>query len=147
MPKLVNALSLSTLLALMAMPQLAHSGPAEDLATLCDTYWQGYLEAHPVAATSMGIHRWDDRWDDDTPAGISREKARLEAVLAQAERIPDSALSPPDKLTRSMLLLEVRNQLDQIACHFEDWVVDPLGGPQVDFFNLVDFTRMTSVED
>jgi uncharacterized protein (DUF885 family) len=146
MLKLAHVVTLSLLGAVMASSH-AHATPADDLAKLCDSYWQGYLEASPVSATSLGVHTWDDRWDDITPAGIARDKARLEGVLARANGIPDAELSPADRLTRSMLLNEVRNQLDGIGCHFEDWVVDPLGGPQVGFFNLVDITRMTSIED
>ncbi len=133
--------------ALIASPGAARGGPTEDLARLCDSYWQGYLAAHPVDATAIGVHRWDDRWEDITPQGIAARKADLESVLVRAQRIPEAPLSPADRVTRSALLLELRNQLDEIACGFEDWVVDPLDGPQVSFFNLVDFTRTASVED
>ena len=57
------------------------AGPIEDLARLCDEYWQGHLKAHPVAATTIGDRRYDDRLEDITPAGLAKEKARLEDVL------------------------------------------------------------------
>jgi uncharacterized protein (DUF885 family) len=140
--------SLVAAVALAAtLPCVARGGPAEDLSKLCDTYWQGHLAAHPVDATVLGIHRWDDRWEDISPAGMAAEKSRLESLLSQVNAIPDSGLVAADRITRSMLLLELRNSLDGIACGFEDWVVDPLGGPQVSFFNLADLTRFAAIED
>jgi hypothetical protein len=36
----------------------------DDLAALNEEFWQGWLAAHPVAATSIGDRRFDDRLDD-----------------------------------------------------------------------------------
>src|SRR5262245_2767837 len=78
-----------------------HAGPAQDLATLCDDYWEGHLKANPRSATAMGDHRWDDRWEDISPAGVAANKARLTAVLERAKKIPDAGMSAADRLTRS----------------------------------------------
>src|SRR5262249_51672680 len=137
----------TALVPLVAAPATARGGPAEQLAKLCDTYWQSYLVNHPVDATTLGVHRWDDRWEDITPAGRAAEQSRLEAMASQLAAIPDSALSTTDRITRSARQLELQNQLDQIHCNYEDWVVDPLDGPQVFFFNLPDLTRIASRED
>src|SRR5438445_6674004 len=108
MPRLnLAACSCLAVLTLWALPGHASSDPTVDLAQLCDSYWQGYLESHPVAATEIGVHRWDDRWDDITPAGVAAEKGRLESVQARAQAIPDTLLSPADRISRAMLLLEV----------------------------------------
>jgi len=133
--------------ALLTAPGLARSNPADDLAKLCDEYWQSQLKANPVMATSIGDRRYDDRLEDITPSGIAHDKLRLAGVLERARAIGEQPLAPADRLTRSALLLEVRNQLDQISCGFEDWVVDPLGGPQVEFMNLVDFTTISTPKD
>ena len=120
---------------------------AKHLAKLCDAYWQGYLKTHPTYATSIGDRRFDDRLEDIRPAAIAREQRRLEDVLARARAIDEKALSPAERVTRAALIEEVSGQIAQLSCHFEDWVVDPLGGPQVGFMNLADYTTIATPRD
>jgi uncharacterized protein (DUF885 family) len=123
------------------------STPADDLARLCDEYWQGTLRAQPTLATSLGDKRYDDRLADNSPSGIARQEKRLQGVLDRVLALRESDLSTPDRLTRSLLAQEVRDQLATLSCRFHEWVVDPLGGPQVDFMNLPDVTRIESPAD
>ena len=127
-------------------PAAAHAGSAA-LAGLCDEYWQGYLQAHPTNATAFGDRRYDDRLADVTPAGLSAEAHRLEGVLARAHELEAAELTSADQLTLDALVEEVDGQLAEATCHYEDWVVDPLGGPQVDLFNLPDYTTIESVAE
>ena len=136
-----------TVAALLLTAGTGLSEPEQDLARLCDEYWQGNLQAYPTSATAIGDKRYDDRLSDITPAGIARQQRRLEEVLVRTRAIDEQPLRPADRLTRSALILEVTDQLDGISCHFEDWVVDPLDGPQVDFMNLVDYTTISSAKD
>ena len=140
---------LAALLALLipVMPAASHADSSAALAKLCDEFWQGTLRANPTQATSLGDHRYDDQLDDNTPAGFAREHQRLEAVLARARAIDEKPLTPADRLTRSALILEVRNELDNMDCHFEDWLVDPRSGPQTDFMSLPDLTVIISPAD
>jgi len=124
-------------------PGGAHgAAPPAALARLCEEYWEGTLEANPVLATTIGDHRFDARLGDISPAGLEREQRRLEAVLAKAKSVPEEGLSAADRVTRSALILELENGLADLSCHSEDWVVDPLGGPQVSFMNLPDVTSI-----
>ena len=135
-------------LASLLIPAVSSAAAsAEPMARLCDEFWQGTLKAIPTEATSLGDHRYDDQLDDNTPAGFAREHKRLESVLARARAIDAKSLSPADRLTRSTLELEVRNELDNMDCHFEEWVVDPRSGPQTDFMSLPDLTVIITPED
>jgi len=131
----------------VAMPGVVRAAAREDLDKLCDDYWQGYLKANPTFATSIGDRRYDALLEDNTSAGIARETARLEQVLARAKAIDPKALDAKGKLNLGALLEEVRNQLDERSVHFERWNVDPLNGPQVEFLNLADFTVIQSPTD
>ena len=54
-----------------------------------DTIFAAYFAAHPVAATSMGVHDHDAAWPDLSPAGIEAERTRIDAArsaLQQAAR-------------------------------------------------------------
>jgi uncharacterized protein (DUF885 family) len=118
------------------------AAPPAALARLCEEYWQGTLEAQPVMATTLGDHRFDARLGDNSPAGLEREQRRLEAVLTSARGVPEAGLTSADRVTRSALILELENGLADLSCHSEDWVIDPLGGPQVSFMNLPDVTAI-----
>ena len=139
-------------LLLAVVPAGAFAGPSasppnEKLAGLCEEFWQGSLEASPTTATSLGDKRFDDRLEDITPAGIARERKRLEGVLARAKAIPEGSLTGQDRLTRSSLITEVEDELAAMSCGFEEWTVDPLGGPQNEFMNLADFTAIDTPKD
>ena len=117
----------------------AADGPAL-LARICHEYWEGTLKASPVTATTLGDRRYDAMLEDISPTGFELERKRLEGVLAQVRTVPEAGLPPTDLLTRSALIVELENGLAGLECHSEDWVVDPLGGPQVGFMNLPDVT-------
>ncbi len=136
------------LITMSATPSRVRAASAsQELAKLCDEYWQGYLEANPTAATGLGDKRYDDRLGDITPAGITKEGRRLQDALARARAIDDGSLPAGDRLTRTALITEIEGQLAGISCGFEEWVVDPLGGPQVEFMNLPDYTTIELPQD
>ncbi len=120
------------------------SGPSPLLAQICDEYWEGTLQAGPTTATSIGDHRYDAQLEDISPAGIARERARLEAALARVRGVAEAGLTPADRVTRTALLVELENGIAAIDCHAEDWTVDPLNGPQVGFMNLPDITTIAT---
>jgi len=128
-----------------ATPGASSAGSASArLAKLCESYWQGALEANPVSATSLGDRRYDDRLDDNTPAGIEKNRVRLEAVLAEARTISPSELNAADQITLSELTGYIDGLLAEIGCHFEDWNVDPLAGPHIELFNIESYQPVRS---
>ena len=108
--RLFQFLALMPLLILLS-PSAGAQTASPKLAKLCDDFWQEHLEASPVTATSLGDKRYDDRLDDITPAGITADRKRLEAVLARAKAIPEGSLNPRDKLTRVALARSVAESL------------------------------------
>jgi len=89
----------------------------------------------PLSATALGDRRFDDRLTDITPKGRSRREEGYEEVLKRCRGIDEGALSGADRLTRTALLVDAKAQLDYSSCGLEEWTVDPLGGPQVEFQN------------
>jgi uncharacterized protein (DUF885 family) len=118
--------------------------PAAALARLADSYWQGRLRAHPTEATSLGDHRFDDLLPDITPAGRKRDHDRLDKLQEQVEAIDPAALNAADRITRSMLVEVIEDDLADLDCGFHDWVVDPLDGPQIAFQNLPSMQLVTT---
>ena len=68
-------------------------------------------------------------------------------MLARAKAIPEASLNPRDKLTRVALVTEVEDELAELSCDFQEWTVDPLGGPQAEFMDLADYTIIETPED
>ena len=144
MPPRLRAFALALAATVVAL-STAHAAPSPELAKLCDDYWQGYLRANPVFATSIGDGRYDDRLGDITAEASKREDARLDALLERARSLDPKTLSAANQLTRSALIEELQDQLAASSCKLEQWVVDPLGGPQVEFMNLPDYTTIKAV--
>src|SRR2546421_4019779 len=94
-PSLVRFLPL--LLLIVVTPSTARCAPSPELAKLCDEYWQGSLRANPTYATSIGERRFDALLPDITPAGIDRERKRLEGVLARARSLAAAKPRGPEQ--------------------------------------------------
>ena len=130
------------IVAIMGLGPGRADAASQSLAQICDEYWEGTLKASPTTATTLGDHRFDALLEDISPAGLQAEAARLEGVLKRVRSVDEAGLTPADRITRSALILELENGIAGLSCHFEDWVVDPLGGPQVSFMNLPDVTTI-----
>jgi len=120
---------------------------SELLASLADEYWESLLFNEPVFATALGDRRYDDKLPDITPKCRERVEGKYGLILRRASEIPESILSAAEKLTRTALMVELQAQLDHLSCRLEEWTVDPLGGPQVEFLNVESFQPIRSVQE
>ena len=73
------------------------SSAAAQLHALFDEHWDTLLRESPSYASFVGDHRFDDRFDDISPAAVQRRRvllrpgmteARLDAILAR--QMPDA---------------------------------------------------------
>jgi uncharacterized protein (DUF885 family) len=145
MPRVARLTLLAVLL--IAAPVQA-ADPAPDAATaldrLCEEYWQGVLESSPTWATQLGDRRYDARLEDNSPHGDERDRVRAWFVLDRAKKIDAGALDPERRVTRGLLIEEIEGFLAQDACAFQEWVVDPLNGPQVNLLTIGETTPIRS---
>lgn len=65
------------------------------LSDLVARYWKWQLESRPVFATTIGVHRYDDRIDDNSAAGIERYRQGLASWIKEANMIAPETLSAP----------------------------------------------------
>lgn len=75
------------------------------------SYYDGEYAAHPVAATSAGIHDYDSKVDDMSAAGQARNSARLHAALATLQVMDPQQLSPGDRDDREVLMGRIKGTL------------------------------------
>lgn len=112
------------------------AGAAGSLDAVAKEYWEKRLADDPLFATMLGDRRFDDRLPDITPEGRSRRERGYESVVDRCDAIPERELSDEDRLTRTALLVDAQSMLDYSLCRLEEWTVDPLSGPQVEFVNV-----------
>ena len=115
------------------MPETAAS---KQLATLAAEYWQIRMINEPLYATALGDRRYDDQLPQITPQALTQKEGQYASIFQRAHEIPEKSLSAKDQLTLAALLVDVEALLDDMRCHLEEWTVDPLSGPQVEFLNL-----------
>jgi uncharacterized protein (DUF885 family) len=116
------------------------------LNTLASQYWEGRLEADPLEATLMGDHRYDDRMPDQTPQGLEKDIARLDALHTAVVALDTRTLSDDERVTWGALRGEIESDLALRHCRLGDWSVDPRDGPQVLFLTLANLQTVTTPE-
>jgi len=114
----------------------AMSEASNSLVSLASEYWQQRMANEPLFATSLGDRRFDDKLPDITRRGRERIGKEYQSILDRTLKIPEEKLVLGEKVTKAALLVDFRSQLDYLSCRLEEWTVDPLEGPQVEFFNI-----------
>jgi uncharacterized protein (DUF885 family) len=70
------------------------------------------LRLDPEFATSVGFHRYDNRWTDWSKPGREAQAKFVLDTLAAAERFPNGSLSPEDALTMRLIRYDFRLRAD-----------------------------------
>jgi len=82
----------------------AQSSAAQRLRAFLEADWQRWMQEYPEIATHVGYPGLDDRWTDDSPAGIERHKKHLADSLATLKAIPRNDLPPSEQLNFDLYL-------------------------------------------
>lgn len=83
--------------------------------------WQRWLDEYPELATSFGYPGRDDRWTDDSPAGIELRKRHLTESRAALKRIDPSSLPAKERTN-----YELYRELFEVAEFGLAFGLDPL---------------------
>ncbi|MCI4336665.1 MAG: DUF885 domain-containing protein [Thermoplasmata archaeon] len=78
----------------------ARSGPpasTDEFRTFLAADWRAWLEEYPELGTVFGYPGYNDRWTDDSAAGIEGRKRHLARSAAECGAIPASALHGSDR--------------------------------------------------
>jgi uncharacterized protein (DUF885 family) len=82
----------------------ANSDAAQKLRAFLGADWQRWMTEYPEVATHVGFPGQDDRWTDDSPAGIARRKKHLTDSLATLKAIDRGGLSAGEQLNFDLYL-------------------------------------------
>jgi uncharacterized protein (DUF885 family) len=90
----------------------AQSGAAQKLRAFLAADWQRWMQEYPEIATHVGYPGQNDRWTDDSPAGIERRKKHLGESLATLKAIHRADLPASEQLNFDLYLelLETANE-------------------------------------
>jgi uncharacterized protein (DUF885 family) len=80
------------------------SDAAQKLRVFLDADWRRWMEEYPEVATHVGYPGQNDRWTDDSPAGIERRKKHLAESLATLRAIDRSDLPVTEQLNFDLYL-------------------------------------------
>lgn len=114
---------------------LPASGPtASRLNAIAEKYWDDYLALHPLTATWLGDHRFDDRFGDYASVswmadGLAIEQETLEKLAA----IDPAKLSADERLTYESLRAGREMAVEGFRYPGELFAVDPVSNLPVRF--------------
>jgi uncharacterized protein (DUF885 family) len=135
---------------------------ATPLDRLAADYWDAYVEAHPLFATSVGDHRFDALLADATPEGEAADRTRLAELLERLDAMPGQAARPGpvgpsstasivtgdrEAITRSALREALLGDIALLDTGLIAWNVDPLEGVPADFLLVPDYQRLEAPGD
>ncbi len=112
------------------MPAAPSVDPNDAVNQLADRFWEGVLQRDPVQATILGDDRYDDRLADIGPEGREADAAAYREVLAGLDGIAGETLAPEQVITRDMLLIVARNNLEALDRKLYQLAVDHIFGIQ-----------------
>lgn len=105
-------------LAAMAILCLAAAGasyaaPNEDskFEAIVDRYVEALLKAHPENATQLGDHRYDDRLDDYSRAGVDADVQFARDTLAELAKVKREKLSVTNRIDLRILENALQSQI------------------------------------
>src|SRR5258708_9947076 len=84
------------LLTLIAMPSFALT--PDSLHRTAHAYYEWSAVHYPVNSSDQGLHTWDDRLTDYTPAAIASRQAHVHSVLDRMHAVDVSSWSKEDKI-------------------------------------------------
>ena len=108
----------------------------EDLAAILEDHWAQRLRDRPIFATRIGVHDYDDRIRDNSPAAIKKSRAQRDALITRLETLLQGELSASDLVTAQLLHARLLGDRARQKCRFDEWTVSARSNPLEAFSDL-----------
>ncbi|MCB9696294.1 MAG: DUF885 domain-containing protein [Alphaproteobacteria bacterium] len=116
------------------------------LAASLEAHWEASLRRNPEWATSLGDHRFDDQLSDASEAAERAWLERLGRLELELVMMPDEMLPVRDRLTRDLLLDELRAEHGRRVCRFAEWNLSARSNELVALHDLVEHASLGTPE-
>jgi uncharacterized protein (DUF885 family) len=101
----------AAVLAIILFAARTVSAQSVSFESVVKGYYDGEYAAHPIAATSAGIHDYDSKVDDMSADEQARNDARMHRALAALQGMNPRQLSPGDRDDREVLIGRIKGTL------------------------------------
>ena len=144
-------------LFVLAIAIAAHGNPAragsptettaQRLHALFQAQWEYEMRTQPEFATALGDNRYNDRLGDDSAQFHQHDLQQNREFLSRFEAMAVAGLSAQDRLSRELMIRNLRERIE--GAQFKSWEmsVSQNGGPQTDFTELITITPFNNVAD
>ncbi len=99
----------------------------ERLKSIVNDHWSWTLQTFPEFATRLGDHRFDGRLTEQAWAAVERRHEDRKEFLRRARAL--DGLSPRDRVTQQMLVLELEGHIAAHVCRFPLWSLSARSNP------------------
>jgi len=119
----------------------------EQLKALFDEEWQYELQRSPEFATFLGDKRYNDRFTDQSSQAQQADVEQRRSFLEKFEAVDASGLSAQDELSLSLMVRNLRQEIE--GAQFKPWEmpINQFGGPHTELVDLVTLTPFDDVHD
>jgi uncharacterized protein (DUF885 family) len=111
-PALGGPLLVAAAVLLAAASAAAADTPGARLHELFAREWQWRLKESPELATAVGVHDYDERLSDLSPATLQRQVDETKAFLAELRGIDRAALSAEDQASFDVFAAQLQERVD-----------------------------------
>ena len=128
-------------------PQTSVEARVHQLHALFDEQWEYELRADPEFDTALGDKRYNDRLSDHSPAFYQSDLQQEREFLSRFEAIDPASFPQQDALSRSLMIRQLREEIE--GAQFKSWEmpVNQMGGPHLNLPDLVSLTPFNTVAD
>jgi uncharacterized protein (DUF885 family) len=109
--------------------------------------WEYRLRTSPLFASFLGDKRWNDKLDDLSQAAVDKDLQETQKFLTRFEAIDTSGFPEQEALNKTLMVRDLKMQLD--SARFRPWEmpVDQQNGIQISLPDLVTVLSFQSVKD
>jgi uncharacterized protein (DUF885 family) len=117
------------------------------LNDLLTEQWEYTMRTSPIYASLLGDKRWNDKLDDLSQEAIDRDLQETQKFLARFEAIDTSGFPEQEALNKTLMVRDLRMQLE--GARFKPWEmpVDQQNGIQTSLPDLVTVLSFQTVKD
>ena len=122
----------------------------QELKQLLADEWEYELRESPELGTIIGDYRYNDRWSDVSPAHAARQKQDFQKWLTRFEAIDPTGFPEQEKLSQSLMVRNLKEQLEGIDLKLYEMPVEQFFGLHLflaQFVALAPFDSAKHYED